>query len=444
LSSRKSRRRRFRHESALPGPDGVSGGGRWRAVLNGQRARTPAMLAGLSIAVIGASIAITFSVGAARYDRYLETVEEPVMIARAFAAAPPAALPPARNEAPAYRPSGLGPFNWPGAAVPQAAVPQATIPPAAIPPAAASPVVTPPAPAVLPPVPRAESPAAPPLPPVAALRAPPRAAAIVPPAVTTPLPPRVTDGSPPWIANALPTAPPDGRPEIAIIIDDAGVDRAHTAAAIALKGPLTLSFLPYGPDLAGQTRRARASGHEIMLHVPMEPHGSFAEPEPYLLRVRQSAAEIRRRLARDLDSLPGIVGINNHMGSLFTSDPDALAPVMEELAGRGLLFVDSRTSARSLAQSAARARGLPNAARDVFLDHFEGQAEVRKRLLETERVARKQGYAIAIGHPRGATLAELAVWLQEVEARGFRLVPVSAIVRAQTGQYAARTPSAGG
>ena len=82
--------------------------------------------------------------------------------------------------------------------------------------------------------------------------------------------------------------------------------------------------------------------------------------------------------------------------------------------------------------------------RRSFLDHFEGQAEVRKRLLETERVARKQGHAIAIGHPRGATLAELAVWLQEVEARGFRLVPVSAIVRAQTGQYAARTPAAGG
>jgi len=180
-----------------------------------------------------------------------------------------------------------------------------------------------------------------------------------------------------------------------------------------------------------------------MLHVPMEPNGAYADPDANLLRIRQGPAEIQRRLSRWLDSMPGIVGINNHMGSLFTSDPYALAPVMEELSRRGLLFVDSRTTARSLAQESAQAHGLPNAGRDVFLDHYEGQAEVRKRLIETERVARKQGYAIAIGHPRAATLAELAIWLDEVESKGYRLVPVSAIVRGRAPQLAGRPPQRG-
>lgn len=375
------------------------------------RGHLSGLVAGVATAVIGASVAITVSVGAPRTGLYVETTEEPAAIARAFAA------PLGAGESPFYRPSGQGPFNWPGA-------------PAAGRPSAPSMA------AIEPPTTRA------------ATALPPRAAlpAIPPPRLLPPVrvpSPSVTADEPAWIANAVPTAPPDGRPEIAVIIDDAGVDRVQTGVAIRLKGPLTISFLPYAPDLSSQARAARANRHEVMLHVPMEPHGPFAEPEPHLLRARHGTGEIQRRLARDLDAVPGIVGINNHMGSLFTADPYALAPVMEELVRRGLLFVDSRTTARSLAQESAQAHGLPNAARDVFLDHYEGQAEVRKRLAETERIARRQGYAIAIGHPRAATLAELALWLDEIESRGFRLVPVSAIVRARAIQLAGRSPLRG-
>lgn len=376
--------------------------------------------------VIGASVAITVSVGAPRTGLYVETHEEPTEIARAFA------IPLGTGEPQLYRPSAQGPFNWPGGApaaaparLPAPQVAAVDPPPSGRPPPVAPATATPPVIASL-------RPALPAIPPPRQL-----------PAVQVPAPSPTDTEEPAWIANAVPTSPPDGRPEIAIIIDDAGVDRVHTGVAIRLKGPLTISFLPYASDLAGQARAARANRHEVMLHVPMEPHGAFAEPEPYLLRVRMGAGEIQRRLARDLDALPGIVGINNHMGSLFTSDPQALAPVMEELVRRGLMFVDSRTSARSLAQDSAQAHGLPNAGRDVFLDHYEGQAEVRKRLIETERVARKQGYAIAIGHPRAATLAELALWLDEVESKGYRLVPVSAIVRARATQLAGRPATRG-
>lgn len=415
MSSRKSRRRRFRHDQALPGPGAGAPRIDWSAKLKRLRERLPGLIAGTATVVIGASIAITVSVGAPQPGLYVETTEEPAAIARAFA------TPLGTGEAPGYRPSGQGPHNWPGASPQPSPRPQPQA------------VVT------VEPLPR--------LPPVAAPRAslPAIPAPRVLPTVRTPpaLPSADTSDEPAWIANALPTPPPDGRPEIAVIIDDAGVDRVHTGVAIRLRGPLTISFLPYASDLAGQARAARANRHEVMLHVPMEPNGAFAEPEPHLLRIRQGPAEIQRRLARDLDALPGIVGINNHMGSLFTSDPYALAPVMEELSRRGLLFVDSRTTARSLAQDSAQAHGLPNAGRDVFLDHYEGQAEVRKRLGETERVARKQGYAIAIGHPRAATLAELAIWLDEVESKGFRLVPVSAVVRARATQFAGRPPQRG-
>ena len=419
MSSRKSRRRRFRSDQALPGPGAAAPGVEWRSTLKRVRQRLPSLVAGLATLVIGASIAITVSVGAPRSGLYVETTEEPAEIARAFS------IPLGTGEAPSYRPSGQGPFNWPSGVQappprpPQVAAvdPQSTRPPPIAPPS------VPPVRAMLPTIP------------------PPR---LMPPArVPPPSPSSDTADEPAWIANAVATAPPDGRPEIAVIIDDAGVDRVHTGVAIRLKGPLTISFLPYASDLAGQARAARANRHEVMLHVPMEPNGAFAEPEPHLLRARQGTSEIQRRLARDLDALPGIVGINNHMGSLFTADPHALAPVMEELVRRGLLFVDSRTTARSLAQDSAQAHGLPNAGRDVFLDHYEGQAEVRKRLIETERVARKQGYAIAIGHPRAATLAELALWLGEVEAKGYRLVPVSAIVRARATQLAGRPSTRG-
>lgn len=433
LSSRKSRRRRFRHDQALPGLAADAPAIDWQGLLGKVRRRLPGLVAGMATVVIGASIAITVSVGAPRTGLYVETHEEPAEIARAFQ------IPLGTGEAQPYRPSGQGPFNWPGAAA--AAVPPPPPAPRVAAPQIASVEPPPRLPAPQTPFPISASPPAI----IASARA---ALPTIPlprllPPVRVPAPSPADSDEPAWIANAVPTSPPDGRPEIAIIIDDAGVDRVHTGVAIRLKGPLTISFLPYASDLAGQARAARANRHEVMMHIPMEPHGAFAEPEPYLLRARMGPGEIQRRVARDLDSLPGIVGINNHMGSLFTSDPQALAPVMEELVRRGLLFVDSRTSARSLAQESAQAHGLPNAARDVFLDHYEGQAEVRKRLLETERVARKQGYAIAIGHPRAATLAELALWLDEVESKGYRLVPVSAIVRARAPQLAGRPAARG-
>jgi polysaccharide deacetylase 2 family uncharacterized protein YibQ len=261
-----------------------------------------------------------------------------------------------------------------------------------------------------------------------------RPAALNPPAAARPTPapllaPRVAeDSSLPWRRFAVAVDPPDGRPMIAIVIDDAGVDRAHTQQAIRLKAPITISFLPYAPDLKEQSEAAHAAGHELLAHVPMEPFGAYADPGPNVLLVSLSRTELLHRLQRDLDGFTGYVGVNNHMGSRFTSNAEGMGTVAAELRRRGLLFLDSRTTAQTVAFQVAVEHGVPAVSRDVFLDNEDKSEEVRRRLAEVEQIARRQGHAIAIGHPRAVTLGELAPWLAGIEGKGFRLVPVSAVV----------------
>lgn len=245
--------------------------------------------------------------------------------------------------------------------------------------------------------------------------------------------PETEDGAEPaWQIHAVPVALTPDRPMIAVVIDDLGLKRGATRETVALPAPLSLSFLAYADDLRAQMAAGRAAGHELLLHTPMEPLGD-QDPGPNALMAELPAAENLRRLAAALKEAPDIVGINNHMGSRFTASAEALRPVMAELQRRGLLFLDSRTTARSLAQQVATRMGVPSIGRDVFLDHDveAGRAYVEARLAQVEAVARSHGMAVAIGHPHVATLAALRVWLPQLEAKGFQLVPVSAVVRAR-------------
>ena len=167
-------------------------------------------------------------------------------------------------------------------------------------------------------------------------------------------PPDLTAVRPTWEQFALATPEPNGRPLIAIVIDDLGMDRIRTAKMVNLPGPLTLSFLAYADDLALQTREIRASGHELMLHVSMEPGSKTIDPGPNVLLATDTPDEIRRRLIWGLERLSGFVGINNHMGSRFTEDRAAMSVVMSELKARGLLFLDSRTTSRSVGADLGR------------------------------------------------------------------------------------------
>lgn len=242
------------------------------------------------------------------------------------------------------------------------------------------------------------------------------------------------------VMTPLPKAAPPplaAKPMIAIVIDDMGVDQRRSARAMKLPAKVTLSFLPYARDLKKQAAEAVALGHEIMLHVAMEPESSEADPGPNVLLTGTPEAELLANLRWNLDQMTGYQGINNHMGSRFTRDLAGMRVVMGELKARGLFFLDSVTSRDSVGAKTAREAGVPYATRDVFIDHKDDEAFVHKQLVRVETEARKHGIAIAIAHPRDITLRALKTWLTKVQAEGFELVGVSRVLHrpasAQTG-----------
>ena len=255
------------------------------------------------------------------------------------------------------------------------------------------------------------------------------AAMLPPPAPPSAAPAPMAPGSPQWRKNALPFVPLSNGPMIAIVIDDMGLDRRRSSRVVGLPGPLTLAWLPYANDLPHQTRTARAAGHELMVHIPMEPQANDIDPGPDAMKVGIGDAELLRRLDRGLKSFDGYIGVNNHMGSRFTEDSAGMEVILSELQRRGLMFLDSRTTNHSVASSIACGMHLPALGRDVFLDNDMSPSAVRASLAKVETVARRQGYAIAIGHPHDATVNALVEWLPTVAARGFTLVPVSAILK---------------
>ena len=244
------------------------------------------------------------------------------------------------------------------------------------------------------------------------------------------LPPEFTSG-PEWLRYAARAPVETGQPKIAIVIDDLGMNRRNTAALNQMKGPLTLAFLPYADDLTAQTSAARAAGHELLMHMPMEPT-TQDWPGPGALLTSQGDEELTARLRKNFAAFQGMVGINNHMGSRLTADSHRMSLVMAELRARDLLFLDSKTTAASTGVREARRHGVPFAVRDVFLDNVAEFGPIMRQLRHVEQVARHQGVAIAIGHPHDMTLQALRRWLPEVTRRGFQIVPISTVVALRT------------
>ena len=217
---------------------------------------------------------------------------------------------------------------------------------------------------------------------------------------------------------------------IAIVIDDVGMNRKQSRAVIDISGvPMTLAFLPYAPDLSALTEPALEAGHELLIHMPMEPMNGDIDTGPIALKSGMGKAELGEMLEKAFASFDGYVGINNHMGSRLTQDRAAMDFVMDVLEKRGLFYLDSKTIGSSVAAQAAREQGLEHAERDVFLDHEESLAFARGALRKLEKVALEKGHAIAIGHPKANTVTALKEWLPTLEARGFEIVPVSDLLQ---------------
>ena len=237
----------------------------------------------------------------------------------------------------------------------------------------------------------------------------------------------------PALPSRLPNPPqdkagPQGLPKIAIIIDDMGVDHGRSRQVINLPAPLSLSFLPYATGLSPLLKSARAKGHEIMIHMPMQPLDPDQDPGPVAVSVGMTKEKIQTLLQQAFEAVPDASGLNNHMGSRATADPATMESVMEILAGRGVFFIDSRTGSQSVAEDQARAHGLAYGGRDVFLDHVDTPQAIHTALDSLERIARRRGYAIAIGHPRDHTIQALRQWLPSARAGGFEIVTAGALV----------------
>jgi hypothetical protein len=219
-------------------------------------------------------------------------------------------------------------------------------------------------------------------------------------------------------------AQPAERVRIGLIIDDLGNSLRDGERAARLPGAVACAVLPHTPHARELATRAHAAGKEVLLHLPLEARET-AEPGPGQIDARMPAGEVRATLDYDLSTVPHAIGINNHMGSLFTTQRAALAGLMHELRRRQLFFVDSRTAADSIAAGVAERQGIPVLARDVFLDDDPSADAVAAQLTQLERQARRHGYALGIGHPHPATLAALEQWLPQLAARGIDLVPLT-------------------
>lgn len=334
------------------------------------------------------------------------------------------------------------------------ALPAATPPTDAAPPAAEKPAPTQPAPEAAPesPKPVPPSAAAPqaapasPAPPSAPATEPDRAphvsVAMGPeslspapdPALVEPgndgLLPRVgADGRKPWIVYARPFEQNNSRPRIAIIVSGLGQSAAATETAIqALPPAVTLAFSPYGQRLEYWTARARAAGHETLVLVPMEPVNYPAnDAGPKTLLTTATPMENRERLDWALSRFTGYVGALSLFGSRYTTAPESLKPTLEAINGRGLMFVDSRTSLRSAAFRISGEIGLPRAISNRFIDVQASRDEIDRRLDELVKIATTSGFAVGIGQPYPATIERVAAFVRAADEHGLAIAPVSAI-----------------
>ena len=245
--------------------------------------------------------------------------------------------------------------------------------------------------------------------------------AVIPP---TPVPTRKPTATP------RPQPKPDARGRLAILLDDAGQKDDLVSAACALPTQVGVAVLPFLPKSAETANAVHAAGHEVWLHLPMEPEDYPAnKPGPGAVLVEMTTDELRTTVHSALNNVPHAVGVNNHMGSRATANLKTMTWIMQELSARGMAFIDSRTTIKTVAEKAARAQGVPTNRRHVFLDNDRNAAAIRKQLDEAVYRCRIDGEAIAIGHLDAVTVEVLAAELPGLAARGADLVKPSDLVR---------------
>jgi polysaccharide deacetylase 2 family uncharacterized protein YibQ len=219
------------------------------------------------------------------------------------------------------------------------------------------------------------------------------------------------------------------RPKIALVIDDLGGERLITDELLEWDLPITFSVLPFSPYAKTVAREAYQKGKEVILHVPMEPHGyPKVKPGKGALLEEMDGESLRRQLVKDIEAVPHIKGASNHMGSRLMEDPEKVKIILLELKRRRLFFLDSRTTPQTVGMNVAQAVGVKAMERSLFIDHSLDEEDIKERIEKLIQLSLSNGKAIGIGHPHPATIRSLKEMIPKMKEKGIDLVPLSTVM----------------
>ncbi len=240
------------------------------------------------------------------------------------------------------------------------------------------------------------------------------------------------DSAPPVVRPSEPSRPKSttSMPLVAILIDDMGYNFSINNKFLELEAPLSFSFLPTAPYTPKLAKKAKDLGKDVLIHLPLEPVNTAIDPGPGVLRLSMDFDSMLQILRKDLDAVPGAIGVNNHMGSKFTTSKRGMELILTEIKRRGLFFVDSKTTHDSVAYVTARSMGIPAAERAVFLDHDTQEESIRRQIKKMVKLSMENGCVLAIGHPTSNTWKVLYEELPRVR-KSVSIVPVHKILIAQ-------------
>ena len=223
--------------------------------------------------------------------------------------------------------------------------------------------------------------------------------------------------------KALPPA------RLALIIDDGGYSTDKIKGIVGMGRPMTFAILPNTPHARKVALIAHENGEQVMLHLPMEPRDSDRVPlEQDTVLAGMDKQEVQTILQKDLAQIPHVRGVNNHMGSKATEDAKVMQALMEVLKSKGLFYIDSHTSSHTVGPQMARQAGIAFGSNYRFIDQENGLESIKKTIRQAMTKARKEGKAIAIGHPRPLTAQAIREMIPEIEKAGIKLVFASEVV----------------
>jgi polysaccharide deacetylase 2 family uncharacterized protein YibQ len=240
------------------------------------------------------------------------------------------------------------------------------------------------------------------------------------------------ESAPPVVRPTEPSIPKStvSMPLVAILIDDMGYKYSINNEFLKLEAPLSFSFLPTAPYTPKLAKKAKDLGKDVLIHLPLEPVNTAIDPGPGVLRLSMDFDSMLQLLRKDLDAVPGAIGVNNHMGSKFTTSKRGMELILTEIKRRGLFFVDSKTTHDSVAYVTARSMGIPATERAVFLDHDTQKESIRREIKKMVKLSIENGCVLAIGHPTSNTWKVLYEELPRVR-KNVSIVPVHKILVGQ-------------